>query len=50
MSDDEKTMNNLADLGRGVGSKGEQIKLESNYLRGQLAEELTEDTTHFPEQ
>src|SRR2546421_13052305 len=50
MSDDEKTMNNLADLGPGVGSKVEQIKFESNYLRGQLAEELTEDTTHFPEQ
>src|SRR6266581_9754135 len=50
MSDDEKTMNNLADLGPGVGSKVEQIKFESNYLRGRLAEELTEDTTHFPEQ
>src|SRR5437870_897135 len=47
MSDDEKTMNNLADLGPGVGSKVEKIKLESNYLRGQLAEELAEDTTHF---
>src|SRR2546430_12911306 len=50
MSDDEKAMNNLGDLGPGVGSKVEQIKFESNYLRGQLAEELTEDTTHFPEQ
>src|SRR5205823_8527888 len=50
MSDDEKTMNNLADLGPGVGSKVEKIKFESNYLRGQLTEELTEDTTHFPEQ
>src|SRR5205085_7949236 len=49
MSDDEKTMNNLADLGPGVGSKVEQSKVESNYLRGQLAEELTEDTTRFSE-
>ena len=49
MSENEKTMNNLADLGPGVGSKVEKIKFESNYLRGQLAEELAEGTTHFSE-
>lgn len=49
MSDDEEKMNSLSDLGPGVGSKVEKIKFESNYLRGQLAEELAEDTTHFSE-
>src|SRR3989441_531664 len=49
MSDDKKTMNSLTDLGPGVGSKVEQIKLESQHLRGQIAEELGEDTTHFSE-
>ena len=44
MSDDEKKKNSLIDLGPGVGSKVEQIKFESKHLRGQLAEELAEDT------
>jgi sulfite reductase (ferredoxin) len=48
MSDDEKK-NTLADLGPGVGSKVEQIKFESKHLRGQIAEELAEHTTHFSE-
>lgn len=49
---DEETItsdNNLAHLGPGVGSKVEHIKLESHNLRGQLAEELQQDTTHFSE-
>ena len=41
--------NNLAHLGPGVGSKVEHIKLESRNLRGQIAEELQQDTTHFSE-
>ncbi|HZS79128.1 MAG TPA: NADPH-dependent assimilatory sulfite reductase hemoprotein subunit [Ktedonobacteraceae bacterium] len=47
MSDEERTTNNLVHLGPGVGSKVERVKLESKYLRGQLAEELEQDTTHF---
>lgn len=47
MSDEERTTNNLVHLGPGVGSKVERVKLESQYLRGQLAEELEQDTTHF---
>lgn len=49
---DEETItgdNNLVNLGPGVGSKVEHIKLESRNLRGQLAEELQQDTTHFSE-
>lgn len=40
---------NLLHLGSGEGSKVEHIKANSNYLRGKLAEELVEDTTHFSE-
>lgn len=47
MPDDEKTTNALIDLGPGVGSKVERIKVESNHLRGQITEELDQDTTHF---
>jgi sulfite reductase (ferredoxin) len=39
----------LKHLGSGVGSKVEKIKADSNYLRGRIAEELAEDTTHFSE-
>ncbi len=49
MSDHEETMNTLIGLGPGVGSKVEHIKGESNYLRGQISEELIQDTTHFSE-
>src|SRR5947209_11169150 len=49
MSDEEKTSKALIDLGPGVGSKVERIKIESKHLRGQLAEELQQDTTHFSE-
>jgi sulfite reductase (ferredoxin) len=37
----------LVDLGPGVGSGVERIKLESHGLRGRLPEELAEDTTRF---
>ena len=39
----------LKDLGIGGGSKVEQIKANSSYLRGQIAEELAQPTTHFSE-
>ncbi len=37
----------LKELGPGGGSKVEQIKVNSHYLRGQIAEELAQPTTHF---
>jgi sulfite reductase (ferredoxin) len=49
MPDHEETTNALIGLGPGVGSKVEHIKGESNHLRGQIAEELALDTTHFSE-
>ncbi|HKF37137.1 MAG TPA: NADPH-dependent assimilatory sulfite reductase hemoprotein subunit [Ktedonobacteraceae bacterium] len=49
MVDEEKTTNTLHDLGPGVGSKVEQIKIGSDYLRGQIAEELNQDASHFSE-
>ncbi len=39
----------LKGLGPGGGSKVEQIKVKSHYLRGQIAEELAQPTTHFSE-
>lgn len=48
--DDQDTATfTLKHLGPGVGSKVEQIKANSNYLRGRIAEELAEDTSHFSE-
>ena len=44
MADNEEKMSSLIELGPGVGSKVEKIKLESQHLRGQLAEELEQDT------
>jgi len=49
MADNEEKMGSLIELGPGVGSKVEKIKFESQHLRGQLPEELEEDTTHFSE-
>src|SRR5260370_25009678 len=49
MVDEEKTTNALTDLGPGEGSKVEHIKIGSDYLRGQIAEELSQDATHFSE-
>ncbi|GLV58990.1 sulfite reductase subunit beta [Dictyobacter sp. S3.2.2.5] len=39
----------LLHLGPGEGSKVEHIKVESNYLRGQIVEELAQDTPRFTE-
>ncbi|GAC1396955.1 MAG: NADPH-dependent assimilatory sulfite reductase hemoprotein subunit [Ktedonobacteraceae bacterium] len=47
MPDDEKGMNSLTHLSVGVGSKVERIKIESDYLRGQIAEELEQGGSHF---
>ncbi len=47
MSNQEETANTLIDMGPGVGSKVEHIKSESNHLRGQIGEELAQDSTHF---
>src|SRR6185437_5429145 len=38
---------NLVDLGPGAGSAVERVKLESQGLRGRLAEELAEETSRF---
>ncbi len=47
MPDDEKKTNSLTHLGAGVGSKVERIKIESDYLRGQIVEELEQGGSHF---
>lgn len=44
-----ETANNLLGLGVGEGSKVEHIKVESHHLRGQIAEELQQDTSRFSE-
>ena len=49
MSDQEEKPKNLLELGPGEGSKVEHIKRESNYLRGQIAEELAQDSPRFTE-
>ncbi|HCF88012.1 MAG TPA: NADPH-dependent assimilatory sulfite reductase hemoprotein subunit [Ktedonobacter sp.] len=49
MSDHEDSKNNLFALGEGVGSKVERIKIESAHLRGQIREELAQDTARFTE-
>ena len=49
MSDHEDLKNNLLALGEGVGSKVERIKSESAHLRGQIREELEQDTSRFSE-
>jgi sulfite reductase (ferredoxin) len=41
--------NNLLGLGVGNGSKVEHIKITSNYLHGQIQEELEQDTSRFSE-
>src|SRR5579863_5649557 len=45
----QEQTNTLRDLGPGVGSKVEHIKVESDYLHGQIAEELAEDSNRFSE-
>ena len=46
---DEKQKKSLVDLGPGVGSKVEHIKVESQQLRGQIIEELQQDSPRFSE-
>ena len=41
--------NNLLGLGTGNGSKVEHIKITSNYLHGQIQEELEQSTSRFSE-
>jgi sulfite reductase (ferredoxin) len=41
--------NNLLGLGIGNGSKVERIKITSDYLHGQIQEELEQDTNRFSE-
>ncbi|HLJ34226.1 MAG TPA: NADPH-dependent assimilatory sulfite reductase hemoprotein subunit [Ktedonobacteraceae bacterium] len=48
-SDAQEQANTLRDLGTGVGSKVERIKVESDYLRGQIVEELAQDSSRFSE-
>ncbi len=50
MPDDEKPANNLINLGPGEGSKVERIKIESNYLQGEIVEELGQETTRFSDE
>jgi len=50
MPDDEKSANNLINLGPGEGSKVERIKIESNYLQGEIVEELGQETTRFSDE
>lgn len=47
MADNQE--NNLTQLGAGVGSKVERIKLASNHLKGQIVEELQQETSRFSE-
>src|SRR6266436_10356044 len=49
MSDHEEKPKTLIDLGPGEGSKVEHIKSESDYLRGEIAQELAQDTPRFSE-
>ncbi|MHB8598158.1 MAG: NADPH-dependent assimilatory sulfite reductase hemoprotein subunit [Ktedonobacteraceae bacterium] len=48
-SDAQEQAKTLRDLGTGVGSKVERIKVESDYLRGQIVEELAQDSNRFSE-
>jgi sulfite reductase (ferredoxin) len=49
MTTPEQNAPNLITLGQGEGSKVEKIKVNSRHLRGQLAEELEQDTSRFSE-
>ncbi|GAC1371204.1 MAG: NADPH-dependent assimilatory sulfite reductase hemoprotein subunit [Ktedonobacteraceae bacterium] len=51
ISDQEKNLvaKNLLELGIGAGSKVERIKITSNYLHGQIVEELNQDSSRFSE-
>jgi sulfite reductase (ferredoxin) len=45
--DNEESTNTLLNLGPGEGSKVEHIKAESHHLRGQIEQELAQESTHF---
>ncbi len=45
----DENPNNLVHLGPGEGSKVEHIKIDSNYLHGQIAQELQNDSPRFSE-
>ncbi|HTK07421.1 MAG TPA: NADPH-dependent assimilatory sulfite reductase hemoprotein subunit [Ktedonobacteraceae bacterium] len=45
----EQNAPDLITLGQGEGSKVEKIKINSRHLRGQLAEELEQNTSRFSE-
>ncbi|GCE27343.1 sulfite reductase subunit beta [Dictyobacter alpinus] len=47
--DKSTTEKTILGLGPGEGSKVEHIKIESNYLHGQIVEELQQDTPRFTE-
>ncbi|GER88704.1 sulfite reductase subunit beta [Dictyobacter vulcani] len=47
--DKSTTEKTILELGPGEGSKVEHIKIESNYLHGQIVEELQQDTPRFTE-
>ncbi len=49
-ADSQETPSTLLHLGPGEGSKVEHIKINSNHLRGKIAEELAQDTTRFSEE
>ncbi|HEY3994119.1 MAG TPA: NADPH-dependent assimilatory sulfite reductase hemoprotein subunit [Ktedonobacteraceae bacterium] len=49
MAENQEPTNNLIHLGAGVGSKVERIKIGSDYLHGQIAEELQQDSARFSE-
>jgi len=47
MPNNEESTNTLLNLGPGEGSKVEHIKAESHHLRGQIAQELAQESTHL---
>lgn len=49
MAENQEPTNNLLHLGKGVGSKVERIKKESHYLRGEIVEQLQQDSSRFTE-
>ncbi len=49
MAENQEAGSDLIHLGVGGGSKVERIKSGSAYLRGQIAEELQQDTSRFSE-
>ncbi len=50
MSNENGTGTSLLSLGPGGGSKVERVKGESRHLRGKIALELAEDTSHFSDE